>query len=508
MVPWKRAMTCCLLTASEQLFVAESLSMDGAARSRNGPTRRSNSSRSNERNTNNNVRRSGDGNRSKHLNKRNHNNNKEATSPISQDLAPPPPLTNVHADMLPFYFSCRHTYEDALMEEIQRSAPSDKISITSPSPGLVRVTTNDKEEVLLQDLDPVYALQVLPDCNIIQAESIKQLAVSALTSLRLDDESSSESELAQQLREAPRGSLAIHALVPGMFKGQRDPVLKRRADKVGEQLVALLKKGYPCARKRNADDENDMMSSSKWILQILLFSPEVMGVSLTKCKPRGLGFWPNWKYPAGLANVDIEEFVPSSAYRKLLEALECQGRLPPASTHPHDKVPPVVDLGACPGGWTKALRMLDAKVIAVDRSELHDDLMQDDMVEFIKADAFAYEPPISTDGSNTWMVSDVIAYPDRVSQLLDRWCGGKWARHMVVTVKFQGDTIPWEALEASMKVATDHGYQCRAKHFFNNKNEVTLMVSYDDDDDDGRESVDDKTRDLPILGKALYPPAL
>jgi 23S rRNA C2498 (ribose-2'-O)-methylase RlmM len=455
------------------------------------------------------------------------NNNQQSTSsPISQDLAPPPPLTDPNADMLLFYFTCRHTYEDALMEEIQRATKSsDKTTISSPSPGLVRVTTTD-ENVSLQDLDPVYALQVMPHCHVIQAESIKQLAVSALRSLGLDDESSSvDSKLAQQqLRQAPRGSLAIHALVPGMFKGQREPVMKRRAGKVGEQLVTLLKKGYPCARKRSAAASDENNSSKKWILQILLFSPEVVGVSLTECKQQqqhglgGAGLWPNWKYPAGLANVDIEGPMPSSAYRKLLEALECQGRIPPAAVHPHDSVPAVIDLGACPGGWTKALRMLNAKVIAVDRSELHDDLMQDDMVEFIKADAFAYEPPMSISSSiskDTWMVSDVIAYPERVAQLLDRWCGGKWAHNMVVTVKFQGEGIPWEALEASMQVATGHGYRCRAKHFFNNKNEVTLMVSYDDDDDydgdkdDVSEVSDSKTtNDPPILGRALYQPAL
>lgn len=403
------------------------------------------------------------------------------------------------------------------MEEINRAAVDvRKLATASPSPGLVRVVPKKDNTVvldLLQDLDPTYALQSVPNCRVISAESIKQLAVAALAVLEVDSES--ESDLAQQLRVAPRGSLAVHGLVPGMFKGQRDPVLQRRADKVAQEAAAILKKGYKCARRGGGENEEQDESvdfTEKWILQLLLFSPEVMAVSLTKCKtiPNVGGTWPNWRHPAGMANVDIVEDVPSSAYRKLLEALECQQVLPPKAASPFDGVPPVVDLGACPGGWTAALRLMGCKVIAVDRSPLQDYLMQDDMVEFVKGDAFTYEPPWSSKSNDlqtappgTWMVSDVIAYPERVAELLDRWCGGKWAGRIVVTAKFQGESIPWDALDAAVKVATDHGYDCRVKHFFNNKNEVTVMAS---ERVDGTHSKESDTN-LNFLGKAMYPPA-
>lgn len=418
------------------------------------------------------------------------------------------------------------------MEEINRAAVDDvrKLATTSPSPGLVCVMPKKDNAAaavvdLLRDLDPTYALQSVPNCRVISAESIKQLAVAALSVLELDSES--ESHLAQQLRAAPRGSLAVHGLVPGMFKGQRDPVLQRRANNVAQEAVAILKKGYKCARKGGAgaggnDEEEDKSvdSTEKWILQLLLFSPEVMAASLTKCQniPVVGGTWPNWRHPAGMANVDIVDDMPSSAYRKLLEALECQRVLPPKAASPLDDVPPVVDLGACPGGWTKALRLMGCKAIAVDRSSLQHDLMQDDMVEFVKGDAFTYEPPWSSSNSNsnerktappgTWMVSDVIAYPERVAELLDRWCGGKWAERMVVTAKFQGDSIPWDALEAAVKVATDHGYDCRVKHFFNNKNEVTVMVSERERGGDSTNYSKESDTSISFLGKAMYPPAL
>lgn len=409
------------------------------------------------------------------------------------------------------------------MEEINRTIRNDQeAKVSSPSSGLVRVIAeSDDLAAHIESLDPIYALQSIPQCAVIEAKSIKPLAIQALKALQIDEDSPA-TEQSQELRKAPRGSLAVHYLVPGMFRGQRDPVLVRRAEKVAQEAVKILKKGYSCARRRQAAmvDENGEQQDAarsntptRWILQLLLFSPEVMAASLTKCRtipnlPDAT--WPNSCHPAGLANVDIVEAMPSSAYRKLLEAFECMQMLPPRSNHPRDEVPPVIDLGACPGGWTAALRRLGARVISVDRSELKDDLMQDDMVTFIKGDAFTYEPPWADDSrlatrapEGTWMVSDVIAYPERVKELLDRWCGGKWAGNMIVTAKFQGDTIPWKSLNAAVESATKHGYECRVKHFFNNKNEVTLMVSQPLKDKD---CMIEKNEFFP--GKPMYSPAL
>jgi 23S rRNA (cytidine2498-2'-O)-methyltransferase len=221
-----------------------------------------------------------------------------------------------------------------------------------------------------------------------------------------------------------------------------------------------------------------------------------------------------------MANVDITGKMPSSAYRKLLEAIECLRFLPPKARNSFDMtVPPVVDLGASPGGWTTALRKIGAKVIAVDRSELGEDLMQDKMVQFIQGDAFSYQPPwaTETDGGplvlkrapkGTWMVSDVIADPERVIELLDRWCGGKWAGHMIITSKFQGESTPWDAIDAAIQIATNHGYQCRVKHFFNNKNEVTLMVSERNDGTTRDDGSVEKAPNSSFLGKPMYPVTL
>ena len=259
----------------------------------------------------------------------------------------------------------------------------------------------------------------------------------------------------------------------------------------------MLRKVFPAARK-----SQDEISDERWVWQVLLITPEIAVASLTKCIQNGPGksFWPNWHHPVGMAKVDIEEVMPSSAYRKLMEAFECM-RIAPV---PFESK--AVDLGACPGGWTSVLRKLDCHVVSVDRSKLDPVLMKDDMVEFVKGDAFTFAPTDMKDRvdkfspENSWMVSDVIAYPERIKELLNRWCGNHWATYMVITMKFQGEQPAFDDLDHAISIARDHGYSCRAKHFFNNKNEVTLMIHEDRED----KMINPHHLDDDILGSAMY----
>jgi hypothetical protein len=149
--------------------------------------------------------------------------------------------------------------------------------------------------------DPVYALQVLPNCRIVEiSNSIKGLAKIV----------SETPEFQFMLQQTPKGtSLVIqHALAPGTCKGQRDPKLARRARLVADAISELWKKRFPAARK-DSNKEQLLL-----LLQIMQFSPDVAAVvSLSKCQ-RGMMLWPNPNFlPVGLANVDIDMKMPSSA---------------------------------------------------------------------------------------------------------------------------------------------------------------------------------------------------
>lgn len=402
--------------------------------------------------------------------------------PTKQVVVDPLPriTKNLEDEPLPYYYTCRHTYENTLIDEIHRFASLNdcegEVLASTPYPGLVRV--EEKEEGCIPDYyDPVYALQAMPKSVVCSAESIKGLAKEILFEL-FGDGDSDEDENTQTgdsdskkirkelLLKAEKGSLIIHALVPGMIKGSTAPPMMRRSIKVGEEISKIMKKTYKAARKNNEETEH---ISERWLLQIMLQSNEIAVASLVKTKQIGPGktaYWPNSQFPLGLAKVDIEEKMPSSAYRKLSEGLACM-QLQPSQNEL------ACDLGASPGGWTSILRKFGTSVISIDRSELDPVLMRDDKVQFLKGDAFTFEPESVVD----WMVSDVIAYPEKTIEMLDFWCSNKLAKNMIVTMKFQGHEPALDELDRCVQIVRQHSYSCRVKHFFNNKNEVTFMVS-------------------------------
>jgi len=112
---------------------------------------------------------------------------------------------------------------------------------SKPHPGLVLVssTRSNKNDYNLDDdriasflgnLRPTYALQTMPNCKIVKAESIKGLANAVLNSSILVSANDNKNKnvvvggtntnknmngiLKNELMNAPKGSLAIHALVP------------------------------------------------------------------------------------------------------------------------------------------------------------------------------------------------------------------------------------------------------------------------------------------------------
>jgi hypothetical protein len=450
------------------------------------------------------------------------------------------------------YFTCRHNYEQSLMQELmitqeqpinagtvwkERTEVSTSnissrgdnyqhlIRVSSPYPGLIKaeynmsstkipITKGDNESSRGNFLfDPVYALQILPNSMEVSGTSIRELAKKAMSALV-------ESTSTQQtlLPTSPRGSLTIHALVPDMFKGNPKPKMQRRVSRIANEMKELLEAMYPCARKFSAPtntiqdstapqhiyDDVNHYHSIECILQLLLLTPECLVISLSPVQYGRLYHsmsWPCAPFTAGLANAEEDTLhhslvlsdrcwrggsktattitntmvlnnnnpAPSSAYRKLIEALSCMG----ITTIPYGST--AIDLGASPGGWTSVLRKLGFKVIAVDRAPLHQNIRKDEDVTYISGDAFAYLPPTTT--PVLLMVSDIVAYPERVVDLLNKWCSLKLATTMIVTMKFKGNTPAWDELRKSKEVADQNGYSFRAKHFFNNKNEVTLMLA-------------------------------
>lgn len=148
---------------------------------------------------------------------------------------------------------------------------------------------------------------------------------------------------------------------------------------------------------------------------------------------------------------------PSRAYLKLWEALTRLGTWPrPGET--------CFDLGAAPGGWTWALARLGARVVAIDKAPLDPRVAAMPGVVWREGSAFALAPE-ATD----WLCSDVIAYPDRLLALIERWIAADAARRIVCTIKFQGETDH----DAAAAFAAIPG--ARLHHLLHNKHELTFV---------------------------------
>lgn len=166
-------------------------------------------------------------------------------------------------------------------------------------------------------------------------------------------------------------------------------------------------------------------------------------------------------FPGGIIPL-VEDKVnpPSRAYRKLQEALVRSRRWP----LPGEKC---LDAGACPGGWTWVMAALGAEVHAIDRSPIDDRLLAMPNVRFTAHDAFTLKPEEL--GPVDWLCSDVICYPSRLYEWVEKWMASGLAKNYICTIKMQGEgdretTGRFAAIEGSTVV-----------HLYNNKHELTWI---------------------------------
>jgi 23S rRNA (cytidine2498-2'-O)-methyltransferase len=166
-------------------------------------------------------------------------------------------------------------------------------------------------------------------------------------------------------------------------------------------------------------------------------------------------------FPSGVPRfVGDKTGPPSRAYLKLWEALTLARRWPRAGDW-------CVDLGSSPGGWTWALERLGAHVVSVDKAPLDPRIAELRRVEFRRMSAFALDPPSVS--RVDWVVSDVICYPARTVDLVQRWMAAHPSARFVVTVKFQGET-EMEPLRPLRDIAGSE-----LLHLHHNKHELTWM---------------------------------
>ncbi|MDR2194930.1 MAG: hypothetical protein LBP19_10815 [Treponema sp.] len=168
-------------------------------------------------------------------------------------------------------------------------------------------------------------------------------------------------------------------------------------------------------------------------------------------------------FPNGTIEFEEDKIhPPSRAYLKLWEAFALIGSMPRKNER-------CLDAGASPGGWTWALATLGAAVTAVDRAPLDGTLLALPTVTFLKHDVFTVKP--EDIGRIDWLCCDVICYPPRLYEWIEKWLASGLCANFVCTIKMQGapdfeTTRRFAALPES-----------RVLHLYHNKHELTWLYT-------------------------------
>ncbi len=302
--------------------------------------------------------------------------------------------------------------------------------------------------------DFIFARQVLPEASEVNAPSIRKLAAGAV-------------EAALPHLGTGEEPWRLDVILPD------DPVdwnlpgeLARRAQLIGEAFHAVLLDRRRKTAKRRVAGGPQAATVRVALLQILLFDREKLLTSF--CRPARLpggAYWPS-PFPAGRFEVGDDWGAPSSAFRKLREALAWFGREIRRGER-------CVDLGAAPGGWSHVALEAGAHVIAVDRADLDPKIGANPRLVHEQRTGFSYapeHPPVD------WLLCDIIAEPARSLDLLRRWAEPRWFLRTVFHLKFKGARDYPLAAEA-VALLKSCGYAgARAKHLYHDRNEVTLWA--------------------------------
>jgi 23S rRNA (cytidine2498-2'-O)-methyltransferase len=329
--------------------------------------------------------------------------------------------------------------ETELRSELAQSFPGAPVRAVEPS------MLEEDFEILAGKRLPylAFARQLLPNVIALRAESIRGwagLIFDAVAGVLPDSQPwslhiepcygarSVRRMGARAWHSARRASRARTADTRGLATPSVDAEAGRqRCRLIREALVELMqRKRRHLLRHLRRDPASFATGDS--LVQLLLTAPDAgflsVGAAPMPFEQRHLLS----PFPKGGVTGASDKAAPSRAFAKLIEAELRLGRAIVAGET-------CVDLGASPGSWTYVAASRGAKIIAVDRSPLREDLLRSPQVRFQECDAFRFRPDQAVD----WLLCDVIAAPERTAELLLEWLRRGWCRNFVVTVKLKDD---------------------------------------------------------------------
>jgi 23S rRNA (cytidine2498-2'-O)-methyltransferase len=334
--------------------------------------------------------------------------------------------------------SCHPGMQDVLQAELLRLAPD--CGACADGDGWVAVPG-------ILPVDPVlaFATQVWPDAEVVEAPSITRWAhhivATACASVRGD------TPWRLQLFAHGHGLAAVSP---------------RRLDHIAAAVTTQLQRKQR-RLVRSCRPPIAPFLGDEVVISVAFTGPETGAVSTIDAAVRARWSHVYSRFPGGYVALDPDPRPPARAYRKLREALA------------HLDVAPSdcatwVDLGAAPGSWTYDAVHAGARVWAIDRSPLRDDLMALSNLTFVRGDAFTYRPEVQP---VTMLACDVIAFPARSIGLLRDWLAQGLCEYFIVTLKFRG-TDDYAQVDTCKPVLAEFAGACFMRQLYSNKNEVTV----------------------------------
>ena len=353
-----------------------------------------------------------------------------------------------------------------LQEELARALPSPTLEPLGDSVLMLKAPGSWAETRAVTGLT-AFARQWLPQARAFPVPSIRVAAESLVTELigTLPDGGAWRLHVEPRLGVAEAGrhrcDLIREAVVEQLRKRRRS--LLKGLEAVPKALAAgTTGTGAP------SREACPLFEARESLVQLLLVTPEMAFLSvLVAPEPaRSLG-WIS-PFPSGEVPVAVDKAAPSRAFAKLAESELRMGRAIRAGET-------CVDLGASPGSWTYQPVQRGARVIAVDRSPLREDLMRNPRVTFHQGDAFRFVPETPVD----WLLCDVIAAPERSIGLVLEWVRERRCRHFVVTIKFKGHA-DYAQLDVLKREMPRHVASFQLMHLCANKNEACVFGTVGD----------------------------
>jgi 23S rRNA (cytidine2498-2'-O)-methyltransferase len=319
-----------------------------------------------------------------------------------------------------------------LVDEFQRMGMSAQVAENSP---LIWTETLPSPALL------AFARQTLPEAQTLNAASINGWADAMIEALltKLGDDDPWHLHLWPAYGE---GRAGLH-----------------RCGLIREAFVERLKK----RRRVRLRHEQPTLSRACALLQVMLTAPDAGCVSLASDAQRQDLRAVLSDFQAGEIPHAEDKAAPSRAFAKVVEAeLRLDRRIQRGQS--------CVDLGASPGSWSYVGLQRGARVIAVDRSPLREDLMRHPKLLFHQGDAFKFKPEQTVD----WLICDIIAAPQRSIDLLLEWLTEERMRAFIVTIKFKGND-EYSLLDQLKQQCPPRCTDFRLSRLCANKNEVTAF---------------------------------